>query len=220
MKIMIQFPTRNRPDRFFTYLGKYISMAKTNPMIHVSMDVDDDSMNNPVVKEKLVELGCQWTFSENKTKHEAVNKGIANHSFDILLLASDDMLPIVDGYDEIIINDMKKYFPDTDGALFYPDGNRRDLNTLQIMGRKYFDRFGYVYRQEYLSFYGDTEFQAVAEILGKLQFVDNCIIKHEHHSVTGEAMDECYKRNWENAYHDDVAFEKRKTLGFPIERDW
>jgi hypothetical protein len=67
--------------------------------------------------------------------------------FDILLLASDDMIPIVKGYDRIIRDNMPL---DTDRVLHFNDGHRTDsLNTLCILGKKYYDRFGYIYYPEY-----------------------------------------------------------------------
>lgn len=219
MKILVQFPTRNRPDRFFEYLNKYLDYAenKSNIIIHVSMDVDDESMNTPEIKEKLTAIpNCIWTYADNKTKHEAVNRRVSDITFDILLLASDDMLPIVHGYDRIIRDDMTRYFPDTDGALWYYDGNRKDINTLQIMGRKYFDRFGYIYREETIAFFGDTEFQEVAQNLNKLVYIDTCIIKHEHYEWNPSIpRDGLYDKNSKFFRHDEEVFNSRKAMGFP-----
>jgi hypothetical protein len=41
-----------------------------------------------------------------------------------------------------IANEMAKNFPDFDGVLHFNDGYKgRELNTLVVEGRKYFDRF-------------------------------------------------------------------------------
>ena len=40
-------------------------------------------------------------------------------TWDILLLASDDMIPVCDGYDQIIRDDMFTYHRNGDGVLWY-----------------------------------------------------------------------------------------------------
>ena len=67
------------------------------------------------------------------------------------------MIPEIKGFDSIIRNEMQKLFPDTDGILWFFDGWRKDLNTLCILGRKYYDRFGYIYHPDYNSFWSDAE---------------------------------------------------------------
>jgi hypothetical protein len=78
---------------------------------------------------------------------------------------------------------MKEVYPDTDGVLWFFDGWRKDLNTLCILGRKYYDRFGYVYHPEYKSFWSDAEFTDVATILNKQTFIDKVIIRHLHPDI-------------------------------------
>jgi hypothetical protein len=127
--------------------------------------------------------------------------------FDIVLLASDDMIPQVQGYDSIIRINMKKYYPNTDGILWFFDGYRRDLNTLCILGKKYYDRFNYIYNPEYKSFWCDNEFMLVGNKLGKQKFIDLCIIKNIHPDITGQAYDETYHKN--NFSGDDIVFKNR-----------
>jgi hypothetical protein len=222
MKLWIQFPTRNRPERFWEYFQKYQEYLykPEECLINVVIDADDASMNNDDMMDRILAFkNVRLTIDddENRTKHKAVNSSISKSlPWDVLLLASDDMLPMERGYDNVIKTDMEKFFPDTDGALWYFDGNRRDINTLQIMGRKYYERFGYIYREETIAFYGDTEFQEVAESLKKLQYIDRCIIRHEHYEWNREIKkDETYSKNSPFFEHDRLIFEERKAKGFP-----
>jgi hypothetical protein len=48
------------------------------------------------------------------------------------MLASDDMIPVVSGYDQIIRNDMYENFKNTDGVLWYNDGGQTIITTLSI----------------------------------------------------------------------------------------
>ena len=91
------------------------------------------------------------------------------------------MIPVVKGYDTIIKNNMSKLYPDTDGVLWFNDGYQGNkLNTLCILGKKYYDRFGYIYNPEYISVWSDNEFMDVGNILGKQTYFDEVIIQHQH----------------------------------------
>jgi hypothetical protein len=221
MKILIQFPTRNRPQKFFEVLDKYYNFLedKENFFINISCDIDDESMNNDVVKDKIKKLkNTRIVYNQNKTKIEAINNGFSDLSYDIILLASDDMIPEIEGYDTIIRQNMIKKFPDTDGILWFNDGVQGSrLNTLCILGKKYYDRFGYIYNPEYKSLWSDNEFTTVGNLLKKQEYLNIIIIRHQHHSVNNlNTFDSLYQKN--DTYHnqDMETFKKRSLKNFDL----
>jgi len=187
MKLLIKFPTRERRVKFFEALDKYYDLLNDvdNTEFCVSMDEDDLTMNNDDVIDKLEGYkNLYYYFGNNRNKIEAINSDMEDfEDFDIVMLASDDMIPQVKGYDTEIRENMGKYFPDTDGILWFFDGNRRDLNTLCILGKKYYERFNYIYHPAYKSFYCDDEFTRVGNKLGKQKFIEKIIVKHEHPDI-------------------------------------
>jgi hypothetical protein len=223
LKVLIKFPTRNRPEKFFSVLEKYYTKAKQKNKIAflISCDEDDKSMNNSQVIQKLNEFAkkCKliYYFGNSKTKIQAINADVANvNGWDILLLASDDMIPIEDGYDEVIRQDMQRNFPDLDGVLWYNDGARVDINTLSIMGKKYYDRFNYIYHPDYTSLWCDNEFTDVSKLLEKYYKSERVIIEHAHPVYQKTNYDELYVRN-ESFYHEDQKiYEKRKLNNFDL----
>lgn len=186
----------------------------------ISMDKDDESMNNAEVISKLKEyekqVDIKWYFGNNKSKVEAINADITDVDWDILLLASDDMIPVVKGYEEIIIEHMQDHFPDTDGCLWYDDGYVTHLNTLSIMGKKYYQRFGYIYYPEYKSLWCDNEYQEVFTLLNKYCHFEQVIIKHEHPNWTGKGVDILLIKNDREDPHDRKLFKTRKEINFNI----
>ena len=217
LKLLIKFPTRNRPSKFFKIIDEYYSMLRdSNFEFVVSCDIDDATMNNNSVIEKLQTYPfLSYYFCENKTKIEAINNNLKDKNFDILLLASDDMLPVKVGYDQIIKKKMSEYFPDTDGVLWFNDGYQKDrLNTLCILGKKYYDRFGYIYHPDYKSLYSDTEFTIVSTSLNKAKYFDDVIIKHIQYSIINELPDELYIRNDKLEEYDKNIFLTRKKNNF------
>lgn len=216
MKLRIKFPTRGRPEKFFNVLDKYVDFLddKENYEIIVSCDNDDKKMNTHENIERLKKYkNLKFYFGDNKSKIESINANM-DGDFDIVLLASDDMIPQIEGYDKIIRENMKKCYPDTDGVLWFFDGYRKDLNTLCILGKKYYDRFNYIYNKEYKSFWCDNEFTIVANILNKQTYFDLSIIKHDHPDIFGYEYDETYKKN--NIPDDELVYRKRILKNFDL----
>jgi len=227
MKLLIKFPTRNRPKKFFDSFQKYLDLLddKENTHFLISIDDDDKTMNNDKVLDRIEGI-CENVdifIGFSKTKIEAINADMNDFEddWDIVLLASDDMMPKMQGYDTKIRDNMKKYYPDTDGVLWFFDGNRRDLNTLCILGKKYYDRFGYIYHPGYKSFYSDDEFTRVASRFKRQTFIDEVIIKHEHPDIPEHRgkMDELYVSNHKYYPIDAKFFELRLSNRFGIKKE-
>ena len=217
LKLLIKFPTRNRPDKFFKILDEYYLLLRdSNFEFVISCDTDDITMNNTNIISKLKTYPfLNYYFSDNKTKVEAINNNIKDKIFDILLLASDDMLPVKKGYDAIIKKKMLKHFPDTDGVLWFNDGfQSNNINTLCIIGKKYYDRFNYIYHPDYKSLYCDTEFTIVSSVLKKVKYFNEIIIKHIQYSIIGELPDELYIRNDSLEEYDKNIFLNRQKNNF------
>jgi len=221
MKILIKFPTRGRRNKFFTVLNRYHTYAKNinNLQFLVSIDEDDAVMNNPESLKILESFrNTRFTIGKSESKIHAINRDIpVTGDWDILFLASDDMIPQIKGYDDVIINDMKKYYPDTDGVLWYNDGFQGNkLNTLCILGKKYFQRFNYIYYPGYRSLWSDNEFMTVANILQKQKYFESVIIKHEHFDWGFGKPDEIHYRNIKDKNHDMSLFKERERFNFGL----
>lgn len=220
MKLLVKFPTRARKDKFFHTLDLYYSLLSDieNTKFVITLDSDDVIMNSIECRERLNGFpNLSYYYGESKTKIEAVNADMESQKdWDILLLASDDMIPVVKGYDDTIRSDMMKHFPDTNGVLWYNDGYVSHLNTLSIMGRKYYDKFGYIYHPSYKSFWCDNEYQDVFYILNCYCKFDRVIIKHEHPTWTGRGNDQLYRENSIYYNSDQRNYEERKKRNFDL----
>ncbi len=217
MRLVIKFPTRNRPNKFLKTLVRYVDYLddKTTKII-VTCDNDDILMKDDYIKEFVLNYdNVELLFGNHKSKIEAVNADLDKFYFDIVLLASDDMIPTVKGYDTIIKNKMREHYPDTDGVLWFNDGYQGNkLNTLSIMGKKYYDRFNYIYSPDYLSVWCDNEFMDVANILNKQTYFDEVIIKHEHPDWGFGNRDDIHVLNSKHEAHDRMVYTNRKNNNF------
>ena len=219
MKLLIKFPTRNRKNKFFKVLRQYQNMCEDldNTYFLITLDNDDESMNPSDVEDIFNTFkNIKVVYGTSNSKIHAVNRDIELvNDWDIVLLASDDMTPKVKGYDNIIRNKMKELYSDTDGILWFNDGHMGNkLNTLCILGKKYYDRFGYIYHPEYKSVWSDNEFMLVGNILGKQTYFEQVIIEHEHPDWGYGSRDEIHQNNSKNENQDKLLFTKRKDNNF------
>lgn len=220
MRILVKIPTRSRGSKIVSFVKDLIDKTEEldRVQILISCDVDDPTMGAGVVTD-LVALGpVKVVKGESKSKIHACNRDIElADPWDIVVLVSDDMIPTAKGWDNVVRYQMTKHYPDTDGALWFHDGHQNRICTLSILGRKYFDRFGYLYHPDYVSLWCDNEFTEVAMRAGKMVFSSIVLFYHAHPMWTGERskMDPLYQHN-ETFYHADKAvFDRRKAQNFP-----
>ncbi len=225
LTLLVKFPTRGRPEQFFKVLDVYIEKLSGKYAVKflVSCDKDDETMNTPAVRKRLKGYGrtVRYRFGDNPNKIAAVNAdmGRAWKCWDVMLLASDDMIPEADGYDATICERMRRYFPDLDGVLWFNDGyTGKKLNTLSIMGRAYYERFNYLYSPAYKSIWADNEFMDVANLLGRQVYFEDVIIRHAHPcNAPHEAKkDGTYDLNSKYDAADGVTYLVRKAAGFDL----
>lgn len=229
MRILLKCPTRSRPQKVTETLKKYVNLASRKDLIGVAVSCDDNdtSMTRSSIQTEINTIlsplaWCRIFVSPNRSKIEACNANMAeiDYPWDIVVLVSDDMIPQIAGWDEVIRNHMTAYFPDTNGILWFNDGCQADkLNTLCIFGRKMYDSFGHIYRPEYKSLFCDTELtdRCRADLAPYCRYVPYCIIRHEHPG-TGYAqnMDTLYSKNQTYWNEDMYTYISRKTYQY----DW
>lgn len=223
MRFLINFASRSRPIKMFNCLDnlrEYSSLK--NYRVLLKLDVDDPESNIDAVRKKLKfypEVQTEWGISSSKI--DAINRGIgaALELWQILINFSDDQLFLVNGFDEIIANDMNEHFPDLDGFLHYPDSFAgKKVPVMSIIGIKYFERTNEVYYSGYKSWYSDNDAMEVSKRLGKYKFVDKKIFDHFHPRAKKAKMDEQYIKSEspELKSKDRALFIERSKSNFGI----
>lgn len=211
MDLLVKYPSRTRPAIFHCQLARYL--ADPLARLLVTADLDDSTMNMPAMR--MTHDRMHIRFGNSTSKIEAINDGVAEESWQgLLLLGADDMVPQRPDYARRIAELFAEHFPKGDGVLHLNDGRcGRNLNTLPMLDRRYFDRFGYVYNPAYTSLYADNEFQEVSERLGRAAYVDEVIIRHDWVGET--CPDDLHRRNESFHHADGEVFARRKAAGFP-----
>jgi hypothetical protein len=219
MKILFKYPSRGRPDVFKTLLEKYYEYLSGDIDYEfcISIDADDPTMNNAEMLSYLKSKPkLKFHIGTSKSKIDAINADLTDKLFDILFLVSDDMVPVVQGFDKIIADQMQMHFPNLDGCLHFNDGLvGPKLCTLSIMGKKMYDMFGYIYHPDYVSLFCDNEFHIVTNALNRYVYIDNVIVKHLW--AHPEYQDDMRKNSESHYNRDGQVFQKRRLRGFPKE---
>jgi hypothetical protein len=222
MKLLIKFPTRGRRDKFFSTLDQYheYCLDIDNTVFLISIDSDDTEMNvEDVINRIKAYKNTKVVIGNSLSKVDAVNRDLDGFKdvWDILLLASDDMIPQVNGYDKTIKDNMLFNYPDTDGVLWFNDGFQGNrLNTLCILGKKYYERFNYIYHPDYKSCWCDNEFMVVGNLLKKQSYIDQVIIKHEHPDWGYGKNDFVHQKNVSDFNYDLNVYNTRKNINFGL----
>jgi hypothetical protein len=234
--LLIKIPTR---ERGADWLSHYVDNV-TNPNTKIVMTLD---YNDPTIRDsyKWKKHGVGIVVGESKSKIDAYNRDIGflsqKFDWDVIMVGSDDMWPNTRGFDQIILDDMAQHFPDGDGCLWYDTEDSKTelkrryphrsmpfgseawkqhwINMLPVIGRKYYDRFGYIYHPSYKSFWCDNEFTHIANRLGKIQPIDRDFIRHQHFCWDGGMPnDSLYQRNNKNDAADHQNFNRRRGNNF------
>jgi hypothetical protein len=219
MKILLKVPSRERHAKLLPLLAHYRACADhpDDLFILLSLDEDDPTLTEESLAAYRAIPNCTVVVGRSSSKIHACNRDMDRAPpFDCLILASDDMVPEVQGYDRILASIMTKHFPTTDGVIWTNDGYRgKTLNTLCILGRAYYERFGYIYHPDYKSLYCDNEFTVVSVCLQKVVYTDTVLIRHCHPYNLETEQDELYTRNNRWSVHDKLVYLRRLHAGFP-----
>lgn len=210
---LIKWPTRARPQLFLRHLPLWL--ADDTVRVLVSIDADDAACNCDEFLDALDAFDrVKVRVGGSQTKVQAINDGVADEPFEFLILASDDVLPQRPDYGRYLRELHRQHFPEGDGVIHQNDGRAgQRLNTIPVMDRAYFQRFGWVYCPEFKSLWCDNEMTDVSRGLGRAVYVDECILRHAWTEATG--VDDLHRRN-ESFYDADAqTYERRKAAGFP-----
>ena len=222
MNILVKWPTRGRPDRFIANLRQWRRLESGRHQVRylISIDQDDALMTAPAMQRQLTELNALVRIGPGgRSKVAACNSDTSEYlsesGFDAqtLILASDDMHPMLGGWDDVIAAKMLQCFPAMDGALHFNDGylGGSRLVTMSIVGINLYRRLGSFYHHEYRSFFCDDEFTKLVRLRHKYVYDSRVLFEHRHVGLT---PDELFRRNEQSWLHDQQLYQRRLAADF------
>ena len=227
LKILVKIPTRSRPVRFTQILEKYVQMSNHPEEIEylISIDEDDFQMNSYKIEQMCVGITSgriKYVVGRSSCKIEAINRDIHMvKEWDILLNGADDMIPVVQGWDDVVREKFEQNFIGSAGCVHFLDGTHPKLCTMSIMNRMAYNETGWIYHPSYISLWCDQEFTDYWSKSNRLLCVNQILFEHRHpaaHSKEKHKLDALYIRNEDKRLWnaDEANYRKRKEQGFPL----
>ena len=211
MKLLVKLPSRSRPFQLLRVCQQWQAMAEKPFTLLLTLDKDDPiTLGQRTALGKLPNTLLQWGLSD--TKIHAVNRSAEDYAWDVLVLASDDMVPVVQGWDTII---RLQFVNGTDHCLWCSDGRQSRLCTIPVMGRRAFEQDAHIYWPEYGSYYADDEWTEKWTRRGKLHKVDGPMFRHDHWIFGANKFDALYRRNKATKAKDHATYLRRLAAGYP-----
>lgn len=183
-KISLIAPTRKRPHLVRKVL-KSISDTVSNPKnIDILFYIDDDDSVTIAEIDKIInefaELDISYKIGKRMWISKYVNELYPLTNSPLLMAFSDDLEFKTKNWDVIVNNEFDKV-PDQI-LLVYPKDTIQNekVATLQFVSRKAIDIVGYFSPPYFEVWYGDMWLHEIYKQLGRLKYLPEVIIEHQH----------------------------------------
>jgi hypothetical protein len=185
-------------------------------------------MMNSYVYTKIVSEynNIKVVYGKSDSKIDAINRDINQVAdfwaeaadWDILVVHSDDMMMMMNGWDEIIRMEFIQSGLDT--LLHLPDQDAKAaLATMYIAGRIFYERFMYIYDPRFKSLWCDNLVQDIAIKLKKYRYVDiPHVISHLNPVYGHLERDELFDRQQADWGEDENMYRQIKANGFELDK--
>lgn len=199
MKIALLLPSRNRLNKFLTFLTSVLATTNNIKNIRIVLGIDED---DPVYdKYKRIADNLDFidfiTFPKGSFKEGGLsvywNTMVERNNYDILAMVGDDMIFKTNDWDKKIIKTFKER-DDNIHLVFCNDGMRGPGNKYEnappfpvnsFVHKDYVDTVGWYVQDIEPKGFQDTYLDKVFELLDRKIYYHDIIIKHMHFSEYG-----------------------------------
>lgn len=215
--ISLVHPTRGRHNQAWACMTMWWDLCSSyNTIEHIlSIDRDDTGTYLPLIQRLAGTINLKVVISRNDTMVQALNRGAEVATGDILIFLSDDF-ECPHNWDLKIQEAVEDH--GDDWVLFVRDGIQKRTQTISILSRKYYKRFGYIYYPGYISMWADPDFTQTAIRLKKNVDGTHLLFQHNHVTVGRSPHDETYARQNSNKawVHGEKLYQQRKENNFGV----
>jgi hypothetical protein len=212
MMISLVHPSRQRLARAAAAIAEWRANASgTHPIEHIlSVDTDDPDLAG--YRQLAARSGSRLVVHPNRRMVDAMNRGAAAATGDLLIGMSDDF-GCPEQWDvrlAEIVGDRR------DAAVLVHDAIDGRILTIPILTRSLYQQLGYIYHPAYMSMFADDDLTEVVRGMNALVDARHLVFPHRHASVSLDALDDTYARQNSNRawWHGWRVFEKRKLERF------
>lgn len=176
----------------------------------LSVDADDPELDG--YRDLAARHGSRLVVGQNRTMVEAVNRGAAAATGEVLVSISDDF-GCPHHWDRSLAA-----LPESrrEAAVVVNDGLGARIMTLPILTRAFFERLGYIYHPDYISLFADDDLTEVARRAGAVVDARHLLFPHRHYSAGLNDPDTTYARQSSSRAwrHGRLTYELRRIDDF------
>lgn len=200
-KIALLLPTRERLNLKVTFLSSIICTADdiNNVTVYFGVDKDDPTrdttyrMARNLPWLKIIDIEPE---GKNTNIHKIWNICARASTEPIISMVGDDMIFQTNGWDTKILNEFEKgNCPDDNIKMVYCyDGHRNgDLAVNAFLHRRYMDITGHFLSEDFTRNWADQWLHMVFTALGRLNYLPDVTIYHNHWVFGGRPIDKVGK---------------------------
>lgn len=198
LKISICCPTRNRPEQVRRMLNSI--NATVAGAVEVVFYTDEDDSQSAFFGAEYGNVTIKHIIGARQTLSNCWNECAksASATGDILMFAGDDITFNTKGWDKMVINTFESH-PDKFIFVHGDDGHwGSKFGTHGFLHRKWVDTVGYLLPPYFVSDFGDTWINDMANMLGRGRRVYLNFVTEHHHPAWGKAeIDQTHKERLE-----------------------
>ncbi len=215
-RLLLKCASRGRPEALLRTIENFEAHCSGEACAWV-ISLDEDDVTCVTMQHQLEEkckLPVIVRYSVSESKVHAMNRDIPDSDWDVVVMLADDCRTTTKDFDQRIREDFAKFAPDFDAVIQYPDSYQNRIPTHPVIGRKYYDRYGYIWHPAYKSIHCDDELQRVAKRQRKLHKSTMVQFVHEHYRARKRQRDSVDAKNQKAINQDMITYAKRCREGF------
>lgn len=217
-KITCIHPTMGRKEQALNTATKWLRHADNPWVIEYIISVDDNDTNSwmPVVRllpyvDSSSTMDIKTIRNDNRSAIDAINVAAKIATGYILIVVSDDT-SCPEHWDTLLLQQLKGK---SDFCAKVDDGLQPTLVTMPIIDRIYYERYGYIYQNDYSHMFADQELTAVAILTGKYIKL-TLVFPHLHYTTGSNTFDDINAKNNATWAQGEALFNQRLAFNFGI----
>lgn len=120
--------------------------------------------------------GYDYLYTTETNIPKSINNNLSDTNWDIILPIFRPSIA-VHNFDSVIKKIYQESFSNLDGVLWFTDNIQKELATFAVIGREYYNNFGYIYNPIYTNSKFEDEFTEVLKINNKYKYQESVLFK-------------------------------------------
>lgn len=214
--LAILVPSRGRPESVARLVESCAKTCRTSYVLHFGFDADDEQReaNIAAAGESLCDIAPRKGLVPWTNDLADFHLSMGNVSY--LASIGDDMVPLTDGWDQMLITAIEHKF--NGHGYAYPDDRRRnDIPEAVVVSTSVVAALGHMVPPVVDHWFCDCMWRDIGMGAACMCYVPDVVVEHRHPNVTGQPGDQTYTDAARTYDADLVAYQKWRLYQMPAD---